>query len=202
VSSWARRASVIYRGGKVTKVREQETTTVSETDQSDERVRTESPAVRGNGAFEAFMREHCGRLVQSLSLVALDRESAADAAQEAFLELHLHFGEVRDPIPWLYKVAFNRCLDSRRRLARQISLFERLTRTMRSEDWIAPAMADTDFKRVLTGLPLRQRTAATLYYLADLPVADIAAVMNISEGSVNRHLYRARESMRETLEAG
>jgi RNA polymerase sigma-70 factor (ECF subfamily) len=155
----------------------------------------------GNGSFESFMRDNCSRLVQSLSLVALDRESAADAAQEAFLELHLHLSEVRDPIPWLYRVAFNRCLDSRRRFARRVRLFERLTRSTTSADWIAPAMAQSDFKEVLAGLPLRQRTAATLYYLADLPVAEIATVMNVSEGSVNRHLYRAREALRTTLEA-
>jgi RNA polymerase sigma factor (sigma-70 family) len=158
-------------------------------------------AAPGNGAFEGFMREHCGRLVQSLSLVALDRESAADAAQEAFLELHLHFAEVRDPVPWLYRVAFNRCLDSRRRLARRLRLFEKLAGATSPADWIAPAMAHTDFSDVLAGLPVRQRTAATLFYLADLPVAEIAQVMKISEGSVNRHLFRAREALRITLEA-
>ena len=115
------------------------------------------------------MREHCSRLVQSLSLVALDRESAADAAQEAFLELHLHLGEVRDPVPWLYRVAFNRCMDSRRRFARRVRMFERLKGSMRPDDWVAPAMDQSEFKEVLAGLPLRQRAAATLYYLADLP---------------------------------
>ncbi len=75
--------------------------------------------------FEDFVRTHCEKLIQSLSLVALDRESAADAAQEAFLELHLRFNEVRDPLPWLYRVAFNRCLHHRRRLARRLRVFER-----------------------------------------------------------------------------
>jgi RNA polymerase sigma factor (sigma-70 family) len=164
-------------------------------------IRALSPDTRGERAFEDFMHAHCQRLVQSLSLVALDRESAADAAQEAFLELHMHFDEVRDPVPWLYRVAFNRCLESRRRFARRVRLFDALTRTIAPDDWIAPAMADRDFKDVLSNLPVQQRTAATLYYLADLPVAAIASVMNISEGSVNRHLYRARESLRKTLEA-
>ena len=147
------------------------------------------------------MRTHCGRLVQSLSLVALDRESAADAAQEAFLELHLHFDHVRDPVPWLYRVAFNRCLDHRRRFTRGVRLFERLVGTAADEDWIAPAMADTEFKDLLVKLPVRQRTAATLYYLADFSVSEIATVMSVSEGTVDRHLFRARNALRETLEA-
>jgi DNA-directed RNA polymerase specialized sigma24 family protein len=131
----------------------------SEAAQSKERVQAEGPFGRENGAFEDFMRNHCGRLVQSLSLVALDRESAADAAQEAFLELHLHLDEVRDPVPWLYRVAFNRCLDSRRRFARRLRLLERLVGTSSSEVWIAPAMVHTDFRHLLAKLRLRQRTA-------------------------------------------
>jgi RNA polymerase sigma-70 factor (ECF subfamily) len=62
-------------------------------------------------------------------------------------------------------------------------------------------MAHTELREVLVQLPLRQRTAVTLYYLADLSVAEIAAVMNVSEGSVNRHLFRAREALHDTLEA-
>jgi hypothetical protein len=57
--------------------------------------------------------------------------------------------EVRDPVPWLYRVAFNRCLDHRRRFARRTRLFERLVGTTAAEDWIAPAMADTEFKDLL-----------------------------------------------------
>ena len=174
---------------------------LNETTQSVDREQADGPHALGNGSFESFMREHCSRLIQSLSLVALDRESAADAAQEAFIELHLHLSEVRDPVPWLYRVAFNRCLDTRRHFARRVRLFERLTRSMASEDWIAPTMAQSDFKEVLSGLPLRQRTAATLFYLADLPITEIATAMDVSEGSVKRHLGRARETLCTTLEA-
>jgi RNA polymerase sigma-70 factor (ECF subfamily) len=201
MSCWETPARVISLEGRVTEGRELEVITLGETHQSDERAQADNPAGRGNGAFEDLMRNHCGQLIQSLSLVALDRETAADAAQDAFLELHLHFDEVRDPVPWLYRVAFNRCLDSRRRFARRVRLLERLVGVASPEDWIAPAMAHTDFSEVLVKLPLRQRTAATLYYLADLSVSEIAATMNVSEGSVNRHLYRARETLRNTLEA-
>jgi RNA polymerase sigma factor (sigma-70 family) len=153
-----------------------------------------------NGSFESLVRDNCEKLIQTLSLVALDREHAADAAQEAFLQLHLHLNEVAAPVPWLYKVALNRCLDHRRRLARRARLVERLAGSSSPEDWIAPEMETTSFRDTLAGLPLKQRTAATLYYFADLSTAEVASVMNISEGSVDRHLYRARAALRRTLE--
>lgn len=61
---------------------------------------------------------------------------------------------------------------------------------------------DLDFASIFRPLPKRQRTAATLYYLNDLSVGEIARVMSISEGAVNSHLHRAREALKGLVEAG
>ena len=162
------------------------------------------PTGLGNGSYESFVRDHSPRLLQSLSLIVRDRELAADAAQDAFLQLYRHWDEmeeVRDPVAWLYRVAINRSNDYRRRLARSARLLERLITTSTNDDWVAPDAAGTQLVAAFRALPLGQRTAATLYYLADFPVAEVARVMNVSEGTVNRHLYRAREALRVTLEA-
>ena len=162
------------------------------------------PAGARNWSYERFVRDHGARLVQSLSLISRDRELAADAAQDALIQLYRHWDEmdqVRDPVAWLYRVAINRSNDYRRRLKRSARLFERLITTMSDEDWVAPEVATSQLVAIFRALPLRQRTAATLYYLADFPVVEVARVMNISEGAVNRHLHRAREALRETMEA-
>jgi RNA polymerase sigma factor (sigma-70 family) len=52
----------------------------------------------------------------------------------------------------------------------------------------------------LARLPLRQRLAVVLYYLDDRPIAQVASLMGVSEGTVNRHLFRAREALRSYLE--
>jgi RNA polymerase sigma-70 factor (ECF subfamily) len=168
----------------------------------DERPR-EAQARRTSAGFDDFMREQSPRLLQSLSLILRDRELAADVAQDTFVQLHLHWdeiGEIKNPTAWLYRVAINRSRDYRRRLARHLRLIERLGRLSLQEDWVSPATRGTEFVSVLGSLPERQRTAATLYYLADFSVAETARVMNISEGTVSQHLNRARESLRRTLE--
>jgi len=172
-------------------------------DGQEERGSTVALSGPGNGSFESFVSRHSSRLVQSLSLIVLDQELAADAAQDAFLQLHLHWedmGKIQDPVAWLYRVAINRSHDYRRRLVRSARLLERLVSSSSSADWAAPDAITTDFASVFRGLPARQRTAATLYYLADFSVAEIARVMSVSDGTVNRHLYRARENLRRTLE--
>lgn len=154
--------------------------------------------------FESLVSQQGERLIKSLSVIFLDRELAADAAQEAFVQLYVHWEEVTasgDPQAWLYRVAVNRCKDYRRALARAAHLFQRLadasTGEASAQDWTPRG----EFMSVLSGLPARQRTAAALYYSADFSVAEIAAVMGISEGSVSSHLHRGRVALKQILEA-
>ena len=160
------------------------------------------------GSFESFMQGHRAPLVRALTMISLDQEAAADAAQEAFIQLYLRWDRVeeyRDPVAWLYRVGINRCKDYRRFLSRTARVVERLAfqGDRRGEgdetvDW-AP---DVDFASTFRSLPRRQRTAANLYYLNDLPTGEIAKIMNISEGAVNSHLHRAREALKGLVEAG
>ena len=160
--------------------------------------------VIGAETFEALVSQQGERLIKSLSAIFLDRELAADAAQEAFVQLYLHWDDViqnGQPEPWLYKVAINRGKDYRRGLARAARLFQRLVDASGSEPGAEDCDPRTEFMSVLSGLPTRQRAAAALYYSADFSVADISAVMGISEGSVNSHLHRARVALKQILES-
>ena len=157
-------------------------------------------------SFESFMRSHGARLIQALTMISLDREAAADAAQEAFIQLYLRWDGAdrpRDPVAWLYRVGINRCKDHRRFLSRTARVVERLgfgadPRT--GGDDLVGELPGQDFTSALRSLPKGQRTAATLYYLNDLSVAEIAAVAGISEGTVNSHLHRAREALKKLVE--
>jgi RNA polymerase sigma factor (sigma-70 family) len=158
--------------------------------------------------FDAVVRRSSARLVRMLDFVLLDREMAADAAQEAFVQLYLHWDEVggsAEPEAWLYRVAVNRGKDYRRRLARATRLLARLTALTTEDNGALTGPASwhpaEDFLAALRTLPVRQRTAAALFYEADLSVLQIAEAMSISEGAVNSHLNRARSALRKILEA-
>jgi RNA polymerase sigma-70 factor (ECF subfamily) len=51
----------------------------------------------------------------------------------------------------------------------------------------------------VAALPSRQRLVVSLFYYGDLPVAQVAAVMGISEGTVKSHLHAARAAVADTL---
>lgn len=160
--------------------------------------------VVGAETFEALVSQQGERLIKSLSAIFLDRELAADAAQEAFVQLYLHWDEVirrGRPEPWLYKVAINRGRDYRRGLARAARLFQRLVDASGSEASDEDCDPRAQFMSILSGLPTRQRAAAALYYGADFSVTEISVVMGISEGSVSSHLHRARLALKQILES-
>ena len=79
-------------------------------------------------SFESFMKSHSARLIQALAMISLDREVAADAAQEAFIKLCLRWDtdRPRDPAAWVYRVGINRCTDYRRFVTRTARAVERL----------------------------------------------------------------------------
>lgn len=153
-------------------------------------------------SFECLFRLNYPRLVKTLCMTTLDRETAADAAQEAFLQLHLHWNRVsayEDPVGWVYRVALNRCRDHRRRLARVSRLWGRqVSEVTRSVDvsWYP----EYEFVEALKELPRRRREAAAFHYIAGFSEKETAQAMGLSEGAVKSHLFRARKALQAKLE--
>jgi RNA polymerase sigma-70 factor (ECF subfamily) len=81
----------------------------------------------------------------------------------------------------------------------------RATRRRRHPPAVPPhvvpaAEYDIDLERALAQLPRRQRLAVELFYFVDLGVADVAAAMGVSDGTVKSTLADARVRLRTLLE--
>ena len=149
---------------------------------------------------DVFARDY-DRLVQTLTIVAGDRETAADAVQEAFVCLVRrwdHLSTYDDPAGWVRRVALNQIYDHQRSVWRQTKLLLRIEQQHPAREG-ASAVAEEVWEQVRT-LPLKQRTALALYYVGDLTEREVANAMHVSEGTVKQHLHRARQTLRETLE--
>lgn len=66
-------------------------------------------------------------------------------------------------------------------------------------DAVDPSPVDLDVLRAVDKLSVQQRASVFLTYWEDLTPADVAARLGISEGSVKRHLARARARLKELL---
>lgn len=151
--------------------------------------------------FDALFELHYERLVRALTVVAGDRDTAADAVQEAFVKAHLRWrrvGEYDDPVGWVRRVAINHLNDEHRRAARKRRMLAKLRGRAST---VAENPEIDEFERLLAALPPQQRAATALYYVAGLSVGEIAGALDISAGSVKSHLHDARQRLRPILES-
>jgi RNA polymerase sigma-70 factor, ECF subfamily len=155
---------------------------------------TELVAIVDN--FDVFFRDNYANLVRSIGLAVGDTDLAADSVQEAFAKAHVRWNKVSaysSPVGWVRTVAVNAARDQQRRRVR----FDRVRHLIaRDERVIDTPELHTPLTDALGTLSPQQRIAATLFYLDDLSVVDVASTMRLSEGAVKFHLSQARERLR------
>jgi RNA polymerase sigma-70 factor (ECF subfamily) len=54
-------------------------------------------------------------------------------------------------------------------------------------------------QRAVAALPLAQRVVVVLYYVNDLPLQEIAEILNIPEGTVKSRLHYGRQALKRGL---
>jgi RNA polymerase sigma-70 factor (ECF subfamily) len=153
-----------------------------------------------HNGFDELFGAHYDRLVRSLTVMCGDREQAADAVQEAFVKAHVRWRRISrydDPIGWVRRVAINKLRDEHRRAGRKRRALARLAAHAPTSE--QPVELD-EFGRLLAALPRQQRVATALYYVDGMSVAEIAAALELAEGSVKSHLHDARKRLRVVLD--
>ena len=154
--------------------------------------------------------------VMRLVLSVLGPELAADAedvVQEAFLGAHDRLAGFRGQSrfgSWLYRVAYNRALDHRRasarraRWARDSAADPSVTRTV--DDSAGRGMLAAERQRAvrlaLARVPQPYQTALRSYYWLEMPVAEIAELLDVAPGTVKSYLHRGRARLARLLGQG
>ncbi len=150
--------------------------------------------------FTALFHSHAGRLVRLAALLGdLDPE---DAAAEAFCKFYKARQRLRTDdrlVGYLNRILVNEVRDRHRRRS-----VERRDAHLLAVPDATPSsdLGDHDVVvRALAALPQRQREALVLRYWLDLPVADIAVVMDTRVGTVKSQLSRGLDRLQAMLAA-
>ncbi len=161
-------------------------------------------ALAGEGALEAVLDRYSGSLMRyAAHLLGAAADQAEDVVQEAFLRLHRQAARdgaeiLRQPAPWLFRVAHNLARDVLRRRGRQEA---RRFEAAESAQARRPAPADEadrlgEMIRREAGqqalaevhrLPA-ERSVLLLRVIQDLSLREIGAVTGLSVSTVARHL--------------
>ena len=144
--------------------------------------------------YTAELPRMCRALTLATGSVGLGEEAAAEAFARALASWE-RVGRMDAPGAWVYTVALNEV----RRSWRRGLLERRYVERLRDEHMDPPAEPDDALWRAVAALPPRARTVIALRYVADLPEARVADIMNISRGTVAATLSTARRRLAAAL---
>jgi len=153
--------------------------------------------------IEDLYRDHALGLVRFALLLTGDRATAEDVVQDAFLGLHRHWDEVRDPdkvLAYLRKAVVNGCRSYYRRHLTARGLRPEPPALVQSAE--ASMLAGEDRRALLAAvdaLPSRQREVLALKYFLDLGEREVAAILGISRGAVASTASRALTALARRL---
>lgn len=156
-------------------------------------------AQRGDkNAFMDLIEENQLALYRAAKAILHREEDVEDAVQETICKAFYKLSDLRQPKyfkTWLTRILINCCYDLLRQQKGLVPL-EILPEEGRADD----RELSLDVQRVLQVLGENDRLAMTLYYLNDISVKDIAAMLAISEGAVKQRLSHGRKKFREAYE--
>jgi RNA polymerase sigma factor (sigma-70 family) len=135
-------------------------------------------------------------LVRTLFFIVHNTDRAEDIAQEAFMQLLVHWRKVSKyerPDAWVRRVAIRLAMRSVRR-EQMRSLVERRSRPVE-----LPQPMDIDLANAIEQLPPRQRSAVVLFYFEDRPMQEVADILGCSVSTGWVHLHKARKRLAALL---
>jgi RNA polymerase sigma factor (sigma-70 family) len=144
--------------------------------------------------------EH-GPVVMRVCRALLGPHDAQDAWSETFLAALRSYPELRPDSNvrgWLVTIAYRKAIDQTRRASRAPAPTGNVP-DIASEDDL-PADDDARLRAALDALPPKQRGAVIYRYLADLPYAEVAALLESSEAAARRSAADGIATLRKTYE--
>lgn len=171
---------------------------------------------RGAISFDEVVERFSPRLFRIAMSLCGNRDDAEELVQDTLLLAHRKWDQFEgrsDPGTWLYAIAARRSRRRQRRRAGEPGRIESLEDLLPRPD--APvvdlsALADparafdvAEIRRVVSAaiaaLPRPFRIPLVLVDIAELSIAEVAAILGIKEGTVKTRVHRARLKLRKVM---
>lgn len=163
-------------------------------------------------AFSLLVQRYQRRVFNLVLRMLQDYEEASETTQEAFLAawqgIPSFRGEARFST-WLYRIAYNcalKQLDHRKRertLQQALQAEQALERTSDEQKHARLEALESQelVQEQLSQLPTKYRIVLILRHLQDMTYEEMAEILTIPIGTIKTHLFRARNLLKERLQA-
>lgn len=157
--------------------------------------------------FEARLADSSALAVRVAYGVVRNRQDAEDVAQEAFGRAYRRFASLRDRERfrgWLVRMTWRLALDHlrsrKRRQTREDALMAATPQTGNFEVDTAARERSAVLWRAIDDLPERLRVVIVLASIEGHGLKEVAALLDVAEGTVKSRLFEARQKLREALQ--
>lgn len=157
------------------------------------------------------------QVYHTVRAIIRDEGDALDILQNTYIKVFTHLESFREGwrfMPWIRRIASNTARDFLKK--RRPTLFTELDAGDKNDEPVEERIEDRDVSvipnmamdeaetkrllgQILSELPDDQRLVVALYYYENLPVAEIARSLGLSEGTVKSKLHRARRKIEERV---
>jgi RNA polymerase sigma-70 factor (ECF subfamily) len=156
-------------------------------------------------AFADLVRASFPRLYGAARLILRDPDRAQDAVQEAYMLAWRHVRALRDPgawDAWLHRLTVRACYRSARTMRRrdlvELHILPDVEPSTTGDFAFSVAQRDL-LGRALGRLPIDQRAVMVLHFYVDLPLPEVADILDIPVGTAKSRLHRGLEAMRSAM---
>jgi len=183
--------------------------------QSDSSTETRQWVIRAQegdaSAFERLVVTYQKRVYFSIYRIVGESHVADDLTQEVFIKMHRSLTRLKEPDNfqgWLFRIAMNRAIDSKRRQKRTqercflLDDFQSIPGAESPESQGGSAhlgeLQDA-VNDAIAGLPPRQKQVLSLTMDENMSQEQIAEIMEVPVGTVKSRLHHARKALKERL---
>jgi len=152
------------------------------------------------------------QLYSTAKTILYSDQDCADAIQDTIVKAFLKIDTLKNDKyarTWLVRILINECYSILRKSSKLVSLEEMndkgesggSMKTCGSADKEAEKRADyAELYRAINSLKEELRLPVILYYIEDFNIREIAQILDITEGAVQKRLARARGKLRMNLQ--
>lgn len=162
-------------------------------------------------AFDSLVSRYTPLVVHVVRRMITDVEDTKDIYQEVFTKVYEALPAFRfesKMSTWIATIAYNTCINHLKK-KREILLDDlRAEQGTMESALTCPSLPDEHTERAdlaerlegeILKMPVHFRTILTLYHLEDMSYGEIGKVLNLPEGTIKSHLFRARKLLRHRL---
>lgn len=166
--------------------------------------------LEGNTNAFAVLVDRYKDLVFTLAMrMVKNREEAEEVSQDTFIKVFKSLEKFQGKSKfstWIYKIAYNTCLDRLKKIKREYNVVtideftEHQVKTLDSAlDQIELDEHKQKIQQCLQMLPSEDGFLLTLYYFEDMSLAEISKIVGLTANNVKVKLFRSRKKLTTIL---